>query len=390
MLNSREPPPFAGCSKDRQGEIPYTSRRMQLITATMNLDFLLYHVASQMILNGKNPWSFEEYNEALLSSSVFFGSHIPAFPALPWGTWAWVPLGFLPFEIAFMVTQIITVIVTTLVCLFYGKIETNSRSNTEPTNLLIISMLLFCYYPFFKCVATAQLSVLPLLCVFLFFLLRKKSLFLSGLTLSLTFIRPQNFLPLYFWVTIGQVRQRNIPFLLGVAVGTMLQTALTFYILPAREFNLVNIVQNLPLSEHMRILTPTFTSLFATALSFSYQQGLFSIICSLLVAIAVSFTAYGEPLKLFILLAAGLLLSPYSWTHDYLLLAPFVTSFYLSQRSNWVRLLYVVFLTLGFIYCFNTMSREYNGVYFFIVLISYMLFNYIRIHRTSTAYQLPT
>lgn len=148
------------------------------------IDFGVYYAAGRIVLQGGNPYDYDQLSTAIISSTS--ASHNPYYYA-PWFTWAILPLALLPFKIARIAWALVNFILW-----FLGLINLNTVLDWPPAGwrrwgMYIVAGIVFAFSTW----SFEQVGVL------IFYLLTIALLFerqgrwhLLGFTLALMLFKP--------------------------------------------------------------------------------------------------------------------------------------------------------------------------------------------------------
>lgn len=283
-------------------------------------DFYVFYSAAILLHSGQSPYDFQAYQEAFWASGFPTSKIIYPFPYPPWTLLLIWPLGLLSFNQALAITSIIGV---GAVILLAPKIL--MRLDLPPW--LSRSRLLFfimTFIPFLKTILFGQLSWIFFVGLALgAILLEKRMSFLAGVTLALlSFKAHLAVLPLMM-ILSSSLRIKDTKIILGLMTGGVILFASSYQIL---DLNLSEYFKLLKVSPHGDESNPIITAAIFSWLSPYVTQHLATL--AALSASALTGIILGLKLKptienIFLVAAPlTLLLTPYAWGHDYLILLP--------------------------------------------------------------------
>jgi Glycosyltransferase family 87 len=189
-----------------------------------NRDSIAYWAAGRLLLHGENPYSpdrvFELQREQGLTESKPRMLRPP-----PWSAWMILPLGFVNAYWAWIVwiaASVIALIVSVRICWrLYGN------GGPRPPQFLIAA---YVFAPLIGCLVWAQMSLVLLLGIAVFFLWEEERPHLAGAALTVAFAKPHIFAVLWpvlaVWVVARKKWQLLAGFVLAFAAETLVALAL--------------------------------------------------------------------------------------------------------------------------------------------------------------------
>jgi len=290
-------------------------------------DFHYLYAASRVLLEGGSP-----YDRALLSAAlqeIGWGhdQSIPGFPYPPWTWWIFVPFGLVGFGVASLLWTFFASAVLGICVTAFRRSLIESGYPLSPTAAMLAATL---FFPTFKLLIFGQLAFVPLLGIVAWWCLRHNRAALAGGMLSLCIVKPHLTALFVGVLLVRATLNRRWPILIGFATGSAAQISTAALFPAGLNGYLTHVAQFY--SDLPSLLQPTVWSL-ATSL-FPNATDAPSILAvlnggGLLLALAI-FARNGRPppLKnelesLFTrLLPLSVILSPYAWSHDFILFLP--------------------------------------------------------------------
>jgi len=201
-------------------------------------DYIQFYAAGKTLLKGEsyNLYNFTYQSE--LERNII-GPELTSFHAFitpPLFAVIFTPLAILPYMPSYAVWSIIGLL------LLWISVRILSKYNRK--KILIWSLL---WFPVFSSISFGQNSLLSLVILSLIYILNKEQkLFLSGMTASLLFYKPQLLIGLIFLWLLEYKNERKT--LLGFIVGMLVITLLNLYLYPEASSSYINFVfSELPL-----------------------------------------------------------------------------------------------------------------------------------------------
>lgn len=286
-------------------------------------DFYHFWAASRVALGGNNPYLIDPvYHEMLAVGwpphEGFFGFFHPF-----WSLWLFAPFSLLPFPIALIVWEV------ALMCAIGWSIFSILRPSTREHLHIAAAHAPMVYGatlfpPVLSTLYHGQTNAFLLLGIVGWLRLTvSNSLFAAGAVLSLTALKPQLFLPFYFWVLLTQIKQRNLKVLSGFILGLSTQCLIVELFAPqAMQFwwQAVTTQLNTVLSLSTPSLSRILGQITGLPTSMSYVTMLVGV-----VLVLVTFSRTGGS-SLWVGVGAALPISmlsaPYVWSHAFLALLP--------------------------------------------------------------------
>jgi hypothetical protein len=292
-------------------------------------DFYFFYAAGIILQNGGDPYSLSAYHDALISVGYPLDKIVVPFPYPPWTFWLFYLLGSVPFTSSLVVFSVVQFSVGCVAAHLACRSLIGSAHWLTGVKVLVLYLT---FVPTLKCLFFGQLTWLLFIAVALApSLMRYRQHFLSGALLSLVLIKPHLSLCLYGFILGFSIRARCPPLMLGFVAGGLLQVGLSKLVYDYDLFFAISRLWAGPhgLAEHA-VLTASLVDLAAHR--FNNVSGIQTFAAALAVASGVFIGARTEKARFESSLILGVVpisvvLAPYSWSHDYLLLFPaFVAS----------------------------------------------------------------
>lgn len=285
-------------------------------------DYYYLWAAGQLVLQGRDPYDLQLFSSTMYQIGWPQDEGVWGFTHPPWIFWIYTPFSLASFEIArFLWIGFLSLLVFVLFRLSQSLSQASkSFCGSLPPALCFFAIL--CYPPTIKILAYGQVSfvmAIGLLAALLFF--QRKKEFLAGLALSLTLIKPHLLVAFYVAFYLHCLLSKHWRIFLGTALGFIIQALIGVIIYPSGFSDYLHYVPQLINNSP---LLPG-TSLVQIAV---FHLGMVNLQIPALV-LSVAIGAYIGISKNFdlskvihILLPCSLLLAPYSFSHEMILLLP--------------------------------------------------------------------
>ncbi len=298
-------------------------------------DFYSFWAAGRVFISGQTPYDTDLLQLAQSSAGWPHGSELHIFPYPPWSLLFFVPFALLPIELAKIAWALFS-----MACMLHGAILINRYVAEEfkvrslPFVTILSSLVLF--PPTLREILLGQTAHISFYAVALSLHFRIKPI-LAGLFLSFTILKPQQFLPFYCLLFARDLVKFEVKRLTGFLLGASLQLGVVAIFRFGLLFENISFLQahRSQLSEFLVMTIPRFIEI---------KLGWFHFREISLIAMSAVFGLIGiikkpEMRTLYLVgLPATLLVSPYHWLHDCLVLYP---SFILGFHFLGVRALYL-------------------------------------------------
>jgi hypothetical protein len=236
--------------------------------------------------------------------------------------WVFYPLSFLGFNFALIVFTLINA--TAL--LYFAKVVFEAFFKGAQPEWLSqgrLTLLLFSFVPFLKCILFAQTLWLPLLGIALAVKYFNHSRLLAGCCLSFSTIKPHLFLPLYAFILVVTFIKREPKLGAGFTLGLIYQSLFFFFVNDNGHKISESYLTSNPhgLSQGV-IFTAALLDFISNCVQLSWVKYL-GVIPALLLGVYLTIREEDHKRLIFLkLLPLGVLLTPYAWLHDFLPLFP--------------------------------------------------------------------
>lgn len=269
-------------------------------------DFWHYWAAGRLVLEGKNPYDQVALHQLLGSMGWVSGDPLIGSP--PWALWLYSLFALLPFEIAKSIWLLFIILGGAIFIIW----QTRNFSKYE-TILLIFTVpsLLF------GNVLWGQLNVFIAVGIMVAITIKQKHPFLSGLALSLCFLKPHLFFPLYGYMT-RLFFKKECPslrlLLIGAIIGLSAQCVATLLIAPNSFIAYVSeVIRSSTISRDFP--SPTLAQLLQSQ-AIGYLLLATGFVSGFIIAGRKSFCE-GLPA----IFTLGIATSPYAWSHCFVFIA---------------------------------------------------------------------
>ena len=288
-------------------------------------DFYFFYAVGLLLHNGGNPYDLEQYQSALISIGYPLDKVVVPFPYPPWSLYFFYILGSLSFT-GSLIALLFVSIVGSLKALL-NSLDTVSIKPAwmSPSKALFFSIA---FVPLIKGIFFVQLSWIPFISVLagLRFLSQGRSL-LAGSFFSIMLIKPHLWCALYGFLLVEIIRHRRIKLLIGLLLGALLQGGLSYTLFPFDFQFIVTRVFNSPHgAADTQIISSSLFDILAHLCNFSSLRGI-GVGLGIFFGAVVALRSEEKDLANTILLRViplSLFFAPYAWSHDYILLFPFL------------------------------------------------------------------
>jgi hypothetical protein len=299
-------------------------------------DFYSFWAAGRVFISGENPYNTELLQAAQISAGWPQGTEMHIFPYPPWSLLFFIPVALLPIEIAKITWAFLSV-----ACMLHGAILIN-RYIAEEFNLrslpfvtILTSLILF--PPTLREILLGQTAHISFYAIALSLHFRMRPI-LAGLFLSFTLIKPQQFLPLYCLLFARDLVNLKFQRLIGFLLGAFMQFGLISIFRLDLLFEYISFLDT-HRSKLLEYGVVTISRLIEIKLGWSHFREVLLLIMASIFGLIGAFKRIDIRALYVVGLPAALLVSPYHWLHDCLVLYP---SFILGYHFMGVRVLYFV------------------------------------------------
>lgn len=300
-------------------------------------DFYSFWAAANVFLSGKSPYNNDLLQAAQLSAGWPKDSELHIFPYPPWALLFFTPFALLPFELAKVAWTIFS-----LSTMIHGAIIVNRFVAKEfKTDLLqfpslLISLIMF--PPTLREVLLGQTAHLTFYGVALSLHFRDQSL-ISGLLLAITSLKPQQFAPFYFLVFARDIMCLQYKRLFGFCIGaTSLLAFISLLQFDILSEYLVYLADNRDILRGFGVVT--IPKVIEDSIGIVGFREYFFFVVLIVFGLVGTFKKPSSRSMYTVGLSITMLLTPYNWLHDCLILFP---SLLLGINFISVRILYLAF-----------------------------------------------
>jgi hypothetical protein len=292
-------------------------------------DFYFFYAAAKMVAVGGNPYIFEDYYHYLLSVG---GSTGHRFPYPVWSIGVIYPLGFWDFTTSLVVLTALSIFLCCAVAFHLIK-----QINPEPSLSQIKIILYTCsFMPLLKILLFGQVSWIVFVAIGAsLWLVEKQRFFWAGAVISLASIKPHISAPIILFFLTSNLLAKNRGFLPGLIAGLSLQVVSSFLLL---ELPVADYLALISPSPHNDQQIPILTSAPLGWLTQIISQELVNLFAVVLGGLVGVYSGKHLPLNtesVFLVLApVALLIAPYSYSHDFLLLLPLAVATIFKFRGK--------------------------------------------------------
>jgi Glycosyltransferase family 87 len=322
-------------------------------------DFTAFWIAGQRLIAHGNPYD-ATYALTVERSLAFTGQRPLVMRNPPWALWMTLPLGLLPLGAARLLWTGV------LVAVLFGSALLVWKAYGGASRRRCIAILItFTFGPTLACVAIGQTAPFVLLGLGLFLLLHDRHEFWAGSALLLSALKPQVgflfWLALLLWIAGNRKWKIGASFLCTVMAATLI--ALWFDPEVMRQYRAMLLSESLQTQ-----FLPTLSGLLRQTFGVAWLQIVPAILGMLLTI--VLYRRYRESWAwshgLPILLLASLLLTPYAWLADeVVLLIPIIAAATAIRILSAAAGLIVLFVTTNIIIVALLVSGvRVNGPYY--------------------------
>jgi hypothetical protein len=282
-------------------------------------DFFFFYAAAQIIADSGNPYDFYQYSNYVESLGLKISSLRP-FPYPAWSLGLIYPLAMAPFSISAFILGGISILLCSAIALKIVK----SLKILNEVSAYNIYLLILSFAPLLKSLSFGQISWIVFIAIGGACLLaQKQRYFLAGAVLALASIKPHLAGPVILFALISNYLAKNKGSLTGFVVGMLILIGSSFLLLqvPTTEY-----ISLLSFSPHKDSSEPIITSAPLGCIAQVIPQKLVNLTTLFLgtfVGISLARSIPFNTNSVFLVVTPlALILAPYSWSHDFLLLMP--------------------------------------------------------------------
>ena len=346
-------------------------------------DFYSFWAAGRVALDGGNP-----YDPAAMHSAQLLTGWPPEwqthkFPYPPWALLYFLPFALLPFWLA----QPVWVAATVFVLFHSAQIAEEflaEKFGLKRLSLIGLVSVLLLFPPTLRIVLLGQSSFITAYALLLALKYRQMPI-MAGMLLSITTIKPQQFMPWYAALFAGQLFSGNVKQLNGFILGSLLQLLLASLLIshPITEYLTFLSIYGEELRGYPVCTLPHFLE---QGFAFANFRKLFMLGALLGGAVLGALIRPSTTSMYLIGLPLALLISPYHWLHDLAsLLLPFM--FIAKQRSVGSIALLIVVGLAGLLAMLSIESEALTAPLTLLILITALWYQRNALgpaHRTLT------
>lgn len=280
-------------------------------------DYYYYCAAGKVALAGGNVYDMDQYRAALASIGWPDYENPQGLTHTPLNMPLYMLMALLPLKISmacWFTLNIAGIVFATYLCRQIFDLK------RIPSGYLVFALMTF--PPTIKMLTFGQVSLILLLSLLGFMVLyRKEQYFWAGFVLSLNIVKPHHLLLLYALLVIQMVLRRRFTFIAGMIASPLLLATISYICYPdgfAYYSNAVGHIVNEGNVIKGASLTQWLTRLFPEAnIQFLLLGSALPIIGILALLRKISFEEDG-----LWVIALSIAVSPYIWSHDFVLLFP--------------------------------------------------------------------
>lgn len=285
-------------------------------------DYYYLWAAGHLVLRGGNPYDLSQFTEAMYRIGWPREESIWGFTHPPWIFWIYTPFSLFDFEVArilWIATMLGLLYLVGILCQRLMRCSAEYCGSLPPA---LVVFALFCFPPTIKILTFGQVSMVMAVGLLAALVsLHHRRDFAAGLALSLTLIKPHLLFPFYIAVYLNSLRKGRWSVLLGTAVGLLAQVGVCTWIYPN---GISDYLQYVPKLVQDSPMLPGATIIQVS----TYQFGIPWLrlpVHALAVLVGIYYGTRDDlnlRTSLHLLLPLCLLLSPYAFSHEMILLAP--------------------------------------------------------------------
>lgn len=300
---------------------------------TLPYDFYHLWASARVARLGGNPYVTEQISPVMLDSGWPPSEVVSGFMHPFWSLTVLTPFSYLPFPLAAVVWELsIVVLVLTSLCLILSESVRGVLGTFAAPPLLLLATALFA--PLISTLAFGQTSAILLVgCAGWLESFCRGRFFLAGLLLSLTTLKPQLFVPLYVWIFLNQIRNRELMCLTGFITGVLFQCGVALAIAPDAASQWLEAMSSLS-EVTSNLHTPALARIVGSALGTPHTTVIAAIVGALIAGIwALLRKGKTAELATLVFIPLGLVTTGYVWSHSFLvLLLPYLIHISLLAR----------------------------------------------------------
>ena len=310
-------------------------------------DFLAYWSAAHLFANGGNPYSQAEMRQLqqqtspdrFVNNDGFINAWNP-----PWLILILLPVGILPFSIAFPVWVFCNTFLIGLALLISWKLCVGDQRSW---GILFVFLTGFLYVETISYLAIGQITSIVLLGIVLFIWFLDRDLdILAGIAILFATIKPHIsyfFLILAFiWI----IQNRRWKVVIGFILAALISLVIFWVIIPGWLNNYISLLNNLPFN---LLYTSTFTSLISDKFNISIFKFLPILLIFLIKPLLQIIRSEDWLTAANLALLASIPLSPYGFNFDHIVLLPSIVQIIAWSSKNEIPRKYTYFIFIGLV-----------------------------------------
>ncbi len=342
-------------------------------------DFYNFYAAGDLIHSGGNPFVAQQIHDARITLGFPPDRVLPPFPYPLWSMWFFFLLALGSFN-----GTVAAISIAACATFYLYVLRACHQIEERPAWLTDSVVVIFAisFVPILKTVLFGQISWLPLLGVLLGVsaIARGKTLE-AGAWLSLIMIKPHLFIGIFGFISARALRAKQVGLLWGFIIGFIAQLAASYVVLPFSWQQLLGYVTQSPHGADAELfMTASLTGVLGHYLDTLWPQVLGVVAAFALGAFVALRAVHRSPEAMFFksILPVSLLLAPYAWFHDYVVIFPLVLEVVIRacrQKERYALLVWALLAVLAYVTLLVKRECYLFGMY------ALVLFAMIRWHR---------
>lgn len=334
-------------------------------------DFYNFYAAGELIHSGGNPFSAQQIHDARIAVGFPPDRALPPFPYPVWSMWFF-------FLLALGSLHVTVAAISIAACAtFYLFVSRAARLiDKRPTWLTdsVVLILAISFVPIIKTILFGQVSWLPLLGIALGVgaLSRGKNLE-AGAWLSLIMIKPHLFIGVFGFIAVRALWLKQLRLLWGFMLGFSAQLSTSYMVFPFSWQQLLEYMTRSPHGADAELfMTTSLTGILGHYLGTLLPQA-FGVITAFALGVVVALRGdrdNSEAMFFKSLLPVSLLLTPYAWFHDYVIIFPLLLEVVLRagrHKERYILLLWAALAAVAYATLLTKREHYLFGVYAFVL-----------------------
>jgi hypothetical protein len=355
-------------------------------------DFLAYWSAAHLFVNEGNPYSQAEMRQLqqqtspdrFINNDGFINAWNP-----PWLILLLLPVGILPFSIAFPIWIFCNTFLIGLALLISWKLCVGDQRSW---GILFVFLSGFLYVETISYLAIGQITSIVLLGIVLFIWFLDRDLdILAGVALLLTTIKPHISYFFLILVFIWIIQNRRWKVVIGFISVALISSVIFWVIIPRWLTDYISLLNNLPFN---LLYTSTFSSLISDKFNISIFKYLPVLLIFLIKPLKQIIRREGWLTATNLALLVSIPLSPYGFNFDHVVLLPSLVQIIAWSSTNEIPRKYTYFIVVGLIVINLIIAKmlSINGLeyYWFFWIPIPLLGIYLLARKTRNAYRKAT